>query len=82
MKNIMHIVEVKKIINTPEFNIGDRVWIYIDWIGYQKGTVVAMNNDSIVYDWLYDIRLDESQETDRKYTWNRCNLDMRKLKEF
>ena len=77
----MQIVEGRKIINAPEFNIGDRVRVFIDWIGYQKGTVIAMNNDSIVYDWLYDIRLDEGQETNRKFTYNRCNLDMLKIKD-
>ncbi len=77
----MQIIERRKILDAPEFNIGDRVWIYIDWIGYQKGTVIAMNNNSIVYAWLYDIQIDEGQETTKKYTWNRCDLDMRKLKE-
>ena len=77
----MQIVNGRKIINAPEFNIGDRVRVYIDWIGYQTGTVIAMNNDSIVYDWLYDIRLDEGQETNRKFTYNRCNLDMFKIKD-
>ena len=77
----MQIVEGRKIINAPEFNIGDRVRVFIDWIGYQKGTVIAMNNDSIVYDWLYDIRLDKGQETNRKFTYNRCNLDMLKIKD-
>ena len=77
----MQIVNGRKIINAPEFNIGDRVGVYIDWVGYQKGTVIAMNNDSIVYDWLYDIRLDENQETDRKFAYNRCNLDMFKIRD-
>ena len=77
----MQIVNGRKIINAPEFNIGDIVRVFIDWIGYQKGTVIAMNNDSIVYDWLYDIRLDEGQETNRKIAYNRCNLDMFKIKD-
>ena len=77
----MQIAKGIKIINAPEFKIGDRVEVYIAWIGYQKGTVIAMNNDSIVYDWLYDIRLDENQETDRKFAYNRCNLDMFKIRD-
>lgn len=77
----MQIVKGRKIINAPKFNIGDRVRVYINWIGYQKGTVIAMNNDSKVYDWLYDICLDEDQETDKKFAWNKCDLDMFKIKD-
>ena len=73
-------VNGEKIRHAPKFNIGDRVEVYIDWVGYQKGTIVAMNKDSIVYDWLYDIKLDKGQETSREYTWNRCDLDIEKIK--
>ncbi len=66
---------------TPKFNIGDRVKVYIDWTGYQTGTIIGMNNESIIYDWLYDIRLDKGQETAREYTYNRCDLDIYKIKE-
>lgn len=67
--------------HTPKFNVGDRVKVYIDWIGYQAGTIIGMNNKSIVYDWLYDIKLDKGQETKRTYTYNRCDLDIYKIKE-
>ena len=71
-------VDGKVIRNAPKFNIGDRVRVYVDWIGYLKGTIIDMNTDSIVYDWLYHVRLDEGQGTNRKYVYNKCDLDIRK----
>ncbi len=65
----------------PKFKIGDKVKVYIDWIGYQTGIIIGMNDKSIVYDWLYDIKIDEGQETTREYTYNRCDLDIVKIKE-
>lgn len=65
----------------PKFKIGDKVKVYIDWIGYQTGTIIGMNDKSIVYDWLYDIKIDGGQETTREYTYNRCDLDIVKIKE-
>lgn len=68
-------------ITVPKFQVGDRVRVYIDWIGYQKGTIIAKENISIVHGWLYDVKIDEGQETNRKYAYNKCDLDIRKLKE-
>lgn len=65
----------------PKYNIGDRVWVYINWIGYQKGTIIKRENESIVYGYLYDIKLDKGQETSKEYTYDRCDLDIRKLGE-
>lgn len=70
-----------KVKYAPKFNIGDRVKVYIDWIGYQIGIIIGMNDKSIVYDWLYDIKIDEGQETTREYTYNRYDLDIIKIKE-
>ena len=77
----MRIVDGKVIRNAPKFKIGDRVRVYIDWIGYQIGTIVSMNTDSIVYDWLYDVKIDKGQETSREYTWDRCDFDIRKWED-
>lgn len=71
-------VNGENIRHTPKFNIGDRVRVYIDWVGYQTGIIISMNTDSCVYDWLYDIKLDKGQA--REYTWNRCDLDIEKIK--
>lgn len=53
----------------PKFKIGDSVKVYVDWIGYQTGKIIGMNDKSIVYDWLYDIKIDGDQETTREYIY-------------
>ena len=74
-------VEKLKARYAPKFKIGDKVKVYIDWIGYQTDIIIGMNDKSIVYDWLYDIKIDGGQETTREYTYNRCDLDIVKIKE-
>lgn len=68
-------------VTIPKFQVGDRVRVYVNWIGYQKGTIIAKNNISPVYGWLYDVKIDEGQETNKKYLYDKCDLDIRKIKE-
>lgn len=65
----------------PKYNIGDKVWVWINWIGYQKGTIVKRENISKVYGYLYDVEIDEGQETSKKYSYDRSDLDIQKARE-